>query len=53
MKHATMVPSQLQQTRPEYMMFKPKKFKEHIYQEVRRGKYINYLNKKRNDKKSY
>ena len=39
-KHRTMTPSQLQQSRPEYQMFDSVKFKERIYQEVRRQKFI-------------
>ena len=34
-------------TRPEYMLFKPAKFKERIYQEVKRKKYLYYLELKR------
>jgi hypothetical protein len=32
---------------PEYMLFKPAKFNEHIYQEVKRKKYLYYLELKR------
>ena len=46
-KHTTMTPSELQKTRPEYMTFKPNKFKHRIYQEVRRQKFIFYLELKR------
>jgi hypothetical protein len=45
-KHLTMTPSQLQYTREEYMAYPLKKFKEKIYQAVKREKYINYLNDK-------
>jgi hypothetical protein len=50
-KHTTMVPSELQRTRPEYMTFKPNKFKHRIYQEVRRQKFIFYLELKRDAEK--
>jgi hypothetical protein len=33
-EHEQMTPSDLQATRPEYMLFTPKKFKGRIYQEV-------------------
>lgn len=39
--------AQLQSSRDEYKQFKPKKFKERIYQEVKRQKFINYLEMKR------
>jgi hypothetical protein len=42
-----MTPSDFQATRPEYMLFKPAKFKERIYQEVKRKKYLYYLELKR------
>jgi hypothetical protein len=42
-----MTPSDFQGTRPEYMLFKPNKFKERIYQEVKRKKYLYYLELKR------
>jgi hypothetical protein len=45
--HTTMEPSALQATREEYKPFKPKKFSERIDQEVRRSKYIYYLELKR------
>jgi hypothetical protein len=45
--HATMVPSVFQQTRQEYRVFKPHIFKHRIYQEVRRQKYLHYLELKR------
>jgi hypothetical protein len=50
-KHIAMVPSKLQQTRPEYVIFKPNKFKHRIYQEVRRQKFIFYLELKREEKR--
>lgn len=40
-KHHHMTPSQLQQSRVEYQPFSAKKFKHHIYQAVRREKFIN------------
>ena len=46
-KHTTMSPSMLQDTRPEYRQFHPKKFKERIYQEIRLQKFYNHLNLKR------
>jgi hypothetical protein len=46
-KHTYMTPSQLQNSRVEYHPFKSRKFKERIYQEVRRVKFINYLEQKR------
>jgi hypothetical protein len=45
--HDQMTPSDFQATRPEYMLFKPNKFKERIYQEVRRKKFLYYLELKR------
>jgi len=49
-KHLSMTPSELQRTRREYMIFKPNKFKHRIYQEVRRQKFIFYLELKRAEK---
>ena len=46
-KHNRMTPSQLQHSRVEYHPFDSKKFKHRIYQEVRRVKFLNYLNQKR------
>jgi hypothetical protein len=46
--HTRMTPTELQNSRPvEYGPFNAKKFKHRIYQEVRRQKFINYLNYKR------
>ena len=42
-KHLMMKPMELQETRPEYLLFDRRKFKERIYQEVRRVKFINWL----------
>eukprot|EP00957_Ditylum_brightwellii_P209109 15360382-Ditylum_brightwellii.AAC.1 len=41
---------EVQDSHDDYKPYPPKKFKERIYQEVRRGKYTYYLNKKRNKK---
>ena len=46
-EHEGITPSDLQATRPEYMLFKPAKFKERIYQEVKRNKCLYYLELKR------
>jgi hypothetical protein len=46
-KHHRMTPTELKNSRIEYRPFKAKKFKHRIYQEVRRQKFINYLNLKR------
>ena len=46
-KHERMTPSQLQESRVEYHLFNATKFKHRIYQEVRRVKFINYMNAKR------
>jgi ribosomal protein S21 len=40
----------LQESRPEYKGFKRDKFKDRIHQEVRRQKFINYLDSKRSKK---
>ena len=49
--HETMPPHEFRNTRPEYRMFTLDEFRPRIYQEVRRQKFINHLEKKRNDKK--
>jgi hypothetical protein len=49
--HTTMTPGALQASHPEYRVYKPKKFKEHIYQEVRRQKFLHYLELKRAEEK--
>jgi hypothetical protein len=46
-KHHQLTPSQLQQSRVEYHPFSAKNFKHRIYQEVRRQKFVNYLNQRR------
>lgn len=48
--HLRMKPSALRNSRPEYQRcFGPVVFKERIYQEVRRTKFLNWLEDKRND----
>ena len=49
-KHVQMVPSALQATRPVYLLFQKDIFKHRIYQEIRRQKYVFYLNVKRAEK---
>jgi hypothetical protein len=46
-KHTTMMPSEFQRARPEYMSFKPHEFKHRNYQEVRHQKFIFFLELKR------
>jgi hypothetical protein len=46
-RHIGLTPSEFQRTRPEYMVFPAGKFKDRIYQAVRRMKFINYLEFKR------
>jgi hypothetical protein len=46
-KHTSMTPSQLQATRDEYKPFDSRKFKHRIYQEVRRIKFLNWLDQNR------
>jgi hypothetical protein len=45
--HTMKTPSELQASRKEYKPFNPKKFSDKIFQEVRRSKYIYYLELKR------
>ena len=45
--HETMKPSEFRNTRAEYLPFKLHKFKEHVYQEIKRQKFIFYLQQKR------
>ena len=45
--HADKTPSDFQRTRPEYMDFKKHIFKQRIYQEVRRKKFLHFLEIKR------
>ena len=42
-KHLMMKPMELQETRPECVLFNCRKFKERIYQEVHQVKFINWL----------
>jgi hypothetical protein len=46
-KHLTMKPSALRRTRPAYMEFSQTVFRHRIYQEVRRNKFLHYLDLKR------
>lgn len=46
-----MSPSELWEMRKLYGKYKLRIFRQRIYQEVRRQKYVNYLNKKRNEKR--
>jgi hypothetical protein len=46
-KHLTMTPRELQLTNVSYKMFEPNIFRQRIYQEVRRSKFVNYLNERR------
>lgn len=48
--HTFLSSSELQATRPEYGLFKKSKFKERIVQEVRRQKFLHYLDAKRSKK---
>jgi hypothetical protein len=49
-KHTTMSSRELWETRPEYRCFKPCKFKDRIHQEVRRQKFMHYLQLQRASK---
>jgi hypothetical protein len=46
-KHLRMTPRELRLTNASYQMFEPDIFRQRIYQEVRRTKFINYLNERR------
>lgn len=48
--HTTMSSSELQQSRAEYRGFKRHKFKDRIHQEVRRQKFLHYLDLERSKK---
>ena len=48
--HNSMTPSQMQRTRPEYHQFEAVIFKFRIYQEIRRQKFVHYLQLKRDAK---
>jgi len=45
-RHVGLTPSQFQQTRVEYQALRPVKFKERLYQEIRRKKHIFDMNEK-------
>ena len=49
-KHKAMTPTDLQASRTEYGAFSLKVFRQHIYQEVHRQKFVFYLNIKRAEK---
>ena len=51
-QHEGKTPSQFQATRTVYQQFDPAIFKQRIYQEVRRKKWLHYLDQKRDVKKS-
>ena len=51
-RHVKLTPSELWLTRPEYQHFSGNVFKFRIYQEVRRVKFNNLLNIKREEKKN-
>lgn len=42
-------PAALHASRPEYLMFPARKFKEHVYQEIKRQKFIFWLELKRQE----
>lgn len=48
--HKNTTPFAFQQTRDEYQLFKTNIFRKRIYQEERRNKWLNYLEKKRLEK---
>jgi hypothetical protein len=48
--HTTMSSSELRATSPEYMCFKPKKFKDRIPQEVKTQKFLHHLELQRSRK---
>jgi hypothetical protein len=50
-KHKIIGPHELRQSRPAYQLFKLKIFKHRIYQEVRRQKFLHWLELKRREKK--
>ena len=49
--HLGMTPRELHNSRPEYLRFKGKIFRQRIYQEVRRQKFIHYLELQREKEK--
>jgi hypothetical protein len=46
-KQLRMTPRELQMTNISYQLFKPDIFRQRIYQEVRRSKFVNYLKERR------
>ena len=48
-RHLRMTPEELWQSREEYMKYELDKFRQRIYQEKRRQKFINYLEMKRTE----
>ena len=46
-RHVGKTPSQFQKTRVEYEALNPKIFSRAVYQQIRRRKFVNYLNSKR------
>lgn len=50
--HKRMTPKELWEHREVYAKYKLDKFRPHIYQEVRRVKMVNWLEKKRNEKRT-
>lgn len=51
-KHQIMTPSELKLSRPEYAEWNLKLFDQRIRQAIRRKRFVNYLNDKREDKES-
>ena len=49
--HEQLTPMELHKSREEYKKYKLDIFRQRIYQEVRRSKYIHYLDKKRTEKR--
>ncbi len=49
--HLEMSPAELWESRDVYMKYKLEIFRQRIYQEIRRNKFINYLEKKRTEKR--
>ena len=48
-RHVGLLPSQLQSTRDEYKVFKPRKFKELIYQTIRHIKFRNFIEERKDE----
>lgn len=49
--HKTMTPMELRESRTAYQKFTINKFRPRIYQEIRRNKYMTYLDHKRTEKR--